>query len=215
MERSPGYSISLEQLQAQEEAVLDAARMELDDELNSLLLDGYDRKGIKETIENLRKNMPKEPKGFQVCLKYFNYICAAAMLTAATSRLLEYDGTKVYMDGFYLIFTMYLLFFGIMLLSAEYEIMIIMKYIEFLLSETGKGLFLLFVGLLLFDERRPIDFFASIVISIIGVFNLAAACSRNGLSLCCCCSRDKAPELPTTSKRARNNSSTWKEGGQY
>lgn len=172
--------------------MLDAARRELDDELSSLLLHDYDRKNIRETIDNLRKNMPKEPRCFQKALKFFNCLCAAVMLTAATTRLMEYDDKKVYMDGFYLVFTMYLLFFGVVLVSAEYEILIIMHYIEFLLSETGKGLFLIFVGVLLFDERRSVDFAASIIISIIGIFNLAAACSRAGSSICCCCSSRSA-----------------------
>ena len=100
------------------------------------------------------------------------------------------------MDGFYIIFTLYLIFFGLILFSAEYEILIIMKYVEFLLSESGKGLFLIFIGLLLFDERRMVDLVASLVVSMIGILNLAAACSR---ASCCFGSRESLERAAASS----------------
>lgn len=48
----------------------------------------------------------------------------------------------------------------------------------FLHSRIGKGMFLVFVGLLLFDEKRKSDMAISICIVLIGFFNIMISCMR-------------------------------------
>ena len=82
------------------------------------------------------------------------------------------------MDGFYLAFTFYLYIFGVLLGTAEYEYIKVLKYIEFLVSNTGKGTFLIFIGILLFDDTRAVDLWASMIISLIGIFNIIVSCMK-------------------------------------
>lgn len=59
--------------------------------------------------------------------------------------------------------------------AAEFEFKLIYKYIEFLVSPIGKGLFLLIIGVLMFDVTRKVDIIASICISLVGMSNLIAS----------------------------------------
>ena len=81
-------------------------------------------------------------------------------------------------DGFYLAFTFYLFVFGILLTAAEYEIVFILKYMEIMFSDAGKGSFLMFIGILLFDEKKVVEFWAGIYLVLVGVLNLIAACVK-------------------------------------
>ena len=91
---------------------------------------------------------------------------------------MNYDSKAIFMDGFYLAFTFYLYIFGVLLGTAEYEYIKVLKYIEFLVSNTGKGTFLIFIGILLFDDTRAVDLWASMIISLIGIFNLIVSCMK-------------------------------------
>ena len=94
------------------------------------------------------------------------------MVASASLRFIAYDSANVVMDGFYLAFTFYLYIFSVLLGSAEYKFIHVLKYIEFLTSSYGKGLFQLFIGILLFDDSRSEDIFASVSLSLIGLFNI-------------------------------------------
>ena len=61
------------------------------------------------------------------------------MFITASIRYMNYDSKAIFMDGFYLAFTFYLYIFGVLLGTAEYEYIKVLKYIEFLVSNTGKG----------------------------------------------------------------------------
>jgi len=98
------------------------------------------------------------------------------MFLTAIIRYSEYNAKIIFMDGFYLAFTFYLFIFGILLAAAEYEVVHILKYIEFLISQSGKGFFLIFIGVLLFDNRRAVDLWASLTLTLVGLFNLMATC---------------------------------------
>ena len=76
------------------------------------------------------------------------------MVSSASLRFLAYDSANIVMDGFYLAFTFYLYIFSMLLGSAESKYIHVLKYIEFLTSFYGKGLFQLFIGILLFDDTR-------------------------------------------------------------
>ena len=119
--------------------------------------------------------MPEKSAVYSI-VKALNYICAVAMFGTALVRYSEYDAKIILMDGFYLAFTFYLFIFGILLAAAEYEVVHILKYIEFLITQTGKGLFLIFIGVLLFDNRRAVDLWASLSLTLVGIFNLMVTC---------------------------------------
>lgn len=101
------------------------------------------------------------------------------MFVTALVRYSEYDAKVILMDGFYLAFTFYLFIFGIILAAAEYEVIHILKYIEFLITQTGKGVFLIFIGVLLFDNRRVVDLWASLSLTLVGIFNLFLRCFKD------------------------------------
>ena len=104
-----------------------------------------------------------------------NFACAVGMIVAAVLRLIRYEGRGFHVDGFYFAFSMYLILFAVILAAAELELRLIAKYVEFLVSPLGKGVFLLFIGILMFDQSKDIDSIASIAISLIGLSNLVAA----------------------------------------
>lgn len=62
-----------------------------------------------------------------------NYLCAFTMVLTAVIRYIDYDSKKIYMDGFYLAFTFYLIIFGVVFFAAEREYVNILKFIEFLI----------------------------------------------------------------------------------
>jgi len=119
--------------------------------------------------------MPERSALYQI-VKVLNYICSIAMFLTALIRYSQYDAKVILMDGFYLAFTFYLFIFGILLAAAEYEVIHILKYIEFLITQTGKGFFLIFIGVLLFDNRRTVDLWASLTLTLVGLFNLMITC---------------------------------------
>lgn len=104
--------------------------------------------------------------------RIMNYFSCFIMVASASLRFIAYDSANVVMDGFYLAFTFYLYIFSLLLGSAEYKYIHVLKYIEFLTSFYGKGLFQLFIGILLFDNSRSEDIFASVLLSLIGLFNM-------------------------------------------
>lgn len=143
-------------------------RLEPDYDLLSLI-------SVAKHFKEIQEQMP-EKSTLSKILKALNYISGVTMFIAATLRFIDYDAKVIFMDGFYLAFTFYLYLFGLLIGAAEYQFVQIMKYVEFLISPGGKGMFLLFVGILLFDDRRLIDLWASLSISLIGMFNLIDSC---------------------------------------
>lgn len=98
------------------------------------------------------------------------------MIATATLRFVFYDAGK-FEDSFYSIFSIYLIFFGIMLYGAEYKWIWIMKYFEFLASDLGKSMFILFIGVLLFDQNKFFDLVASIALTIMAFLNCIYICA--------------------------------------
>lgn len=133
--------------------------------------DPFDSISVADRLEEIQRKMPTK-SWFQSLVKKLNYFSSLVMLTASGLRFYEFDATKIFMDGFYLAFTVYLAIFGLLLAAAEYQFVNILKYLEFLFYESGKGFFLLFVGVLLFDPRTTADLFASILLTLVGLFNL-------------------------------------------
>ena len=73
-------------------------------------------------------------------------------------------------------FTFYLFPFAGLLLVAELRWQRILKYFSFIGYFYGRGMFILFVALLLFDTEYPIDAGISIFASLVGLFNVLMTC---------------------------------------
>ena len=101
------------------------------------------------------------------------------MIGVAVERVRLYDATKIYMDGFYCIFTGYLVIFALFLFSAEWEFLVVLKYFACLASHWGKGAFQIFIGILLYDYRNGEEIAASLFLVVVGVFNFLSACCTN------------------------------------
>ena len=101
------------------------------------------------------------------------------MIVTAILRYKDYDPKKLYMDSLYLTFTGYLLIFSYVFCMAECEYEPILKSLGFLKSYTGKGLFLMTIGIFLFDFRRIYDVISGIVLVVLGFFDIVYDCGRN------------------------------------
>jgi len=62
---------------------------------------------------------------------------------------------------------------------AEIRFKNVIVYVEFLKSRIGKGMYVILVGLLIFDESRKFDMFMGISLVLIGIFNLIVFCMRD------------------------------------
>jgi hypothetical protein len=98
------------------------------------------------------------------------------MLVSVILRCIDFTTTT---DPFFFLLTFYLFGFLILLILAEIKIRRVIVYVEVLNTRLGKGFYILFVGLLLFDEKRKIDMLLAIFVVLIGIFNVLVACMRD------------------------------------
>ena len=99
-------------------------------------------------------------------------LCAAAIVR------FTYFGDKdlAPSDPFFYMFTFYLFPFAGLLLVAELRWQRLLKYFSFLGYFYGKGMFILFIGLLLFDVEYPVDAAISGFAFLVGIFNMLMTC---------------------------------------
>ena len=116
----------------------------------------------------------------KIC-KVLNYVAVAAVLADFIVRCVAFkpidkkdttSTSKAPTDPFYYLLTFYLLPFAVLILVAELEWRPLLKYILFLKSSTGKGFFLMFVGLLIFNPKKAADITISLYLTLTGIFNL-------------------------------------------
>ena len=75
--------------------------------------------------------------------------------------------------------SVFLLFFAALLITVELRLGSALFYIEFLRSRYGKGIYLILVGVLVFDSTKTADSIIAILILLIGFFNIMVSCMRN------------------------------------
>ena len=138
----------------------------------------WDKMSFTKEYNEILDKMP-EKSFFQKLIKGFNYICSVSMFITAIYRFATYDAVKIKMDGFYLAFTIYLFVFGGLLIAAEYQYIKILQYIEFLASQRGKGFFMIWIGILLFDPQKQVDLWSSLSLTIVGIFNIILSCMKD------------------------------------
>ena len=107
--------------------------------------------------------------------KILNY---TSVLLMAVSVILRFIDFGQYSDIFFYLLTFYLIGFGALILLAELKWHRVILFVMFLNGRFGKGAFLMFVGLILFDDQRKSDLAISIALVLIGFFNIIVSCMR-------------------------------------
>jgi hypothetical protein len=102
------------------------------------------------------------------------------MILSSIFRFIHYNAINIFIDGFYSAFSLYLCFFGILLFAAEYKYANMIKYFEFLVTDLGKAVFMIFIGVLLFDNSKKGDMWASLTLTMFGLINLVLLCAGRG-----------------------------------
>lgn len=82
-------------------------------------------------------------------------------------------------DPFFFILTFYLIGFAALLIASELGLSSVLVYVEFLNGRAGKGFYILFVGLLVFDISRISDMAISLILIIAGIFSVVTSCLRD------------------------------------
>jgi hypothetical protein len=107
--------------------------------------------------------------------RLLNFGCAGLMVLDAIFRFIDFGDIT---DLFFMILAIYLLLFAALLVVAELRIKRVLIYLEFLRSRIGLGLYIILIGLLVFDESRNYDIGISVVMVIIGIFNVIVGLTR-------------------------------------
>ena len=98
-------------------------------------------------------------------------LCASAIV-----RFTYFGKDEAPSDPFFYILTFYLIPFAGLLLVAELRWQRVLKYFQFIGLLYGKGMFMVFIALLLFDTQYPVDIAVSVLMSLVGIFNVVVHC---------------------------------------
>ena len=116
-------------------------------------------------------------------LQIINVLCILGLLANAVVRFTLFGaGEDAPKDPFFYLMTIYLIPFCFLLISAELKWTRVLKYVQFLGYQHGKGLFFIFIALLVFDTERALDVVVSLVVTFVGIFNMITACIRPALN---------------------------------
>ena len=130
-----------------------------------------------------RESAPAEPGCLGRILQIVNVLSILGLLATAVVRFTLFGaGENAPKDPFFYLMTIYLIPFCFLLISAELKWARVLKYVQFLGYQHGKGLFFIFIALLLFDTERSLDVVMSIVVTFVGIFNMITACIRPALN---------------------------------
>ncbi|CDW89795.1 UNKNOWN [Stylonychia lemnae] len=142
-------------------------------------VDSKQKKQIQSQIPNQRgrpKSQMADKSIFVRIVRLFNLLSAALMIIDAINRFFDFQRQS---DPFFFLLTFYLFGFAALLVMAEIRYKRVIAYVEFLKSRIGKGLYVILVGLLIFDENRKFDMFVGITLFLNGVFNIIVSCMRD------------------------------------
>lgn len=113
-------------------------------------------------------------------IQVMNYLSILAIVVAAVCRFTYFSGDEAPSDPFYYMLTFYLFPIAGLLVVAEMQWQKFLKYFQFLGFLYGKGLFMCFISLLLFDTKYPVDTGVSVALTLVGLFNIVAMCMVPG-----------------------------------
>lgn len=116
----------------------------------------------------------------RTCLVYItqalNALVIACLAACAIVRFTIFAKDTRPSDPFFYILTVYLVPFAALLAVAELKYLNVLKYFEFLGYNYGRGIFMIFVALLLFDTTYPVDTAVSIFMTLVGIYNVMLMC---------------------------------------
>lgn len=110
--------------------------------------------------------------------RVLNYFSCLLMLGDAGYRIYDVFDPKVDEEPLFYILTCYLFGFAALLTTAEFRQRSVIMHFELLGGRGGKGIFVILVGLLIFDDERKLDIALANVLILIGIYNIVVACMR-------------------------------------
>ena len=120
----------------------------------------------------------------KTCLIYIlqglNWITYLALTVDIVVRFVNFGSDKAPKDPFYYMLTFYLIPVVALLVCAELQWQRVIKYFQFLGYLYGKGMFMIFIALLLFNADWPFDTAVSVGMTLVGLFNVVAMCMIPG-----------------------------------
>lgn len=111
-------------------------------------------------------------------VRYLTFLATVLIFADAIYRMFSF-GTAT--DPYFFILTFYLIGFAVLLGVAEIRFKKIIVYIEFMRGRLGKGIYIVLVGLLIFDVSRIVELVFSCMLILIGMTNIVASCMRDSL----------------------------------
>jgi len=91
--------------------------------------------------------------------RLMNYICVLGMIIDSILRLVFFvsGDPSLYNYPFYYLLTFYLLGFATLLFLVEMRYSKVLVQVEFLRGRLGKGIFLILIGILVFNNTRNVS----------------------------------------------------------
>lgn len=114
--------------------------------------------------------------------KILNYFSCFMMVLFSGYRIYKIFDVTTDEEPLYYILTVYLVGFSILLTAAELRVTSVIMYFELMRGRGGKGIFIILVGLLVFNDKVKIDLAVSNVLLLIGIYNIVVACMRPDFS---------------------------------
>ena len=115
----------------------------------------------------------KRRKYFNFGIKTLNFLCALLLLVDVFIRLSKIDN---YTDMYYIILSIYLLLFAILLILSELKIKRVVVYVRFLALRWGIGIYIMLISVLLFNQNKKSEVIIAMVVMMVGIVNVVVGC---------------------------------------
>lgn len=121
--------------------------------------------GCREKLNGLKVHLKDR------VMLILNLIAISMIIVCIVYRFV-YVGKKEEKNIFFMILTIFLALFIIILTLAEFQVRIVRKYFNFLDGKVGRGFFIFFIGLLILAKTNAIEIIFSIFILLIALLNI-------------------------------------------
>jgi hypothetical protein len=125
------------------------------------------------------------PTILDIVVKTVNYASIVLLFMVCIARLVNFgptvknkDDHNIIMlaaapkDPFYYAMTLFLIPLALLMLASECTFRSVTKYFDFISQPCGRGIYFIFVALLLFDPRYRMDTIISIIVTSVGFLNV-------------------------------------------
>ena len=111
-------------------------------------------------------------------VRYLTFLATLLIFVDVIYRMCSFGTTT---DPYFFILTFYLIGFAFLLAVAEIRFKKVIVYIEFMRGRLGKGVFIVLVGLLIFEVEKVVELVFSCLIILIGIINIVVSFMRETL----------------------------------